>query len=392
MIGPMVRWIFGGAALSLAGVLAGLLLHFLVSHGAMIVGWPSGERINVLVMGLDRTVSDENPSIIFPISRTDVLIAASFDPVSHRLYLLSIPRDTQAPIPGHGTQKINAAHAYGGARLTLETVEDFLGVSFPYYLEITERGLVHLIDAVGGVNIYVDRDMNYDDNWDGLHIHLKKGYRRLGGKTAVDYARFRRDEFGDITRIQRGQLLISALFDELRRPRVIFRFGRILRVFREDITTNIPLDQLLMLGWFTVRLPSNGLLRATLPGELGAVDWFPDRVKDRFLVISMFYDVDRDILAKTTVDVVNATGTPDALTDPLARLAALGVRVLRVSEDSDGAETVLIVHRGDTRVGRIVATVVGARLIVANWRGSAANLTLVLGRGIPRSFARPLVY
>jgi polyisoprenyl-teichoic acid--peptidoglycan teichoic acid transferase len=392
MIGPMVRWIFGGAALSLAGILAGLLLHFLVSHGAMIVGWPSGERINVLIMGLDRTVSDENPSILLPISRTDVLIAASFDPVSHRLYLLSIPRDTQAPIPGRGTQKINAAHAYGGAPLTLETVENFLGVPFPYYLEITERGLVHLIDAVGGVNVYVDKDMDYDDNWDGLHIHLKKGYRRLGGKAATDYTRFRRDQFGDITRIGRGQLLISALIDELRRPRVIFRVGRILRVFREDIMTNLPLDQLLMLGWFTVRLPGNSLLRATLPGELGAVDWFPDRVKDRLLALSMFYDVDRDTLAKTTVDVVNATGTPDALADPLARLAALGVRVVRVSEDSDGAETVLIVHRGDTRVGKIVATMVGARLIVANWRGSAANLTLVLGRSIPRSFARPVGY
>jgi LCP family protein required for cell wall assembly len=392
MIGVMIRWIFGGAALSLAGVLAGLLLHFLVSHGAMIVGWPSGERINVLVMGLDRTVSDENPSIILPISRTDVLIAASFDPVSHRLYLLNIPRDTQAPIPGHGTQKINAAHAYGGAPLTLETVEDFLGVSFPYYLEITERGLVHLIDAVGGVNIYVDKDMNYDDNWDGLHIHLKKGYRRLGGKTAVEYARFRNDEFGDITRIRRGQLLIGALLDELHRPRVIFRLRRILRVFREDITTNIPLDQLLTLGWFTVRVPSNGLVRATLPGVLGEVDWFPDTVKDRLLVTSMFYDVDLDILTKTTIDVVNATGTRDALTDPLARLAALGVRVLRVSDDSDGAETVVIVHRGHTHVGSIVAAVVGARLVVATGRGSAADLTLVLGRGIPRSFVRPLVH
>ncbi len=392
MIGVMIRWIFGGAALSLAGVLAGLLLHFLVSHGAMIVGWPSGERINVLVMGLDRTVSDENPSIILPISRTDVLIAASFDPVSHRLYLLNIPRDTQAPIPGHGTQKINAAHAYGGAPMTLETVEDFLGVSFPYYLEITERGLVHLIDAVGGVNIYVDKDMNYDDNWDGLHIHLKKGYRRLGGKTAVEYARFRNDEFGDITRIRRGQLLIGALLDELHRPRVIFRLRRILRVFREDITTNIPLDQLLTLGWFTVRVPSNGLVRATLPGVLGEVDWFPDTVKDRLLVTSMFYDVDLDILTKTTIDVVNATGTRDALTDPLARLAALGVRVLRVSDDSDGAETVVIVHRGHTHVGSIVAAVVGARLVVATGRGSAADLTLVLGRGIPRSFVRPLVH
>jgi len=205
-------------------------------------------RTNVLVMGLDRTVSDQNPNIVYPVSRTDTLIAVSFDPAAGQVHLLSIPRDTRAAIPGHGTDKINAAYAYGREALTRRTVENFTGVAFPYYITLQTRGYVHLIDAVGGVTVRIDKDLNYDDNWDGLHIHLKKGNRRLGGQAAIEYARFRHDALGDIGRITRQQQVADALITELRRPQVVFHAGRILRVFREDINTNLRPEQLIALG------------------------------------------------------------------------------------------------------------------------------------------------
>src|SRR5215469_14937665 len=86
-------------------------------------GWPfrvTG-RTNILIMGLDRTVSDQNPNVVYPISRTDTLIAVSFDPSARQIHVLGIPRDTRAPIPGHGTDKINAAYAYGKETLARRT-------------------------------------------------------------------------------------------------------------------------------------------------------------------------------------------------------------------------------------------------------------------------------
>jgi polyisoprenyl-teichoic acid--peptidoglycan teichoic acid transferase len=392
MMGRMVRWTFLGPALALAGVFVGILLHFFVAHAGVIAGapFPPGPRINLLFMGLDRTVSEQNPNIELPFTRTTTLIAASFDPASRRAYLLNIPRDTQAEIPGHGRTKINAAHAYGGAALTLRTVENFTGVSFPYYLEITERGLIHLIDAVGGVNLYVDRDMNYDDNWDGLHIHLHKGYRRLGGKEAMEFLRFRHEPLGDIARIRRGQEFISALIAELRRPRVVFRIGRIVRVFREDVTTNLPPDQLFALAWFAVRLPAHGVVRATLPGEFdqgGSSDWIPDPLKDRDLIVRTFWDEDPETLARETVEVVNATGDRSALSDPLARLAALGVRIVRITEATDASESEVVVHRGDRRVGRIVAAAVAAPLVIEPTGGRGPDLTVILAKSYPAGLA-----
>jgi LCP family protein required for cell wall assembly len=354
-------------------------------RGALPLPYSLTERTNVLIMGLDRTVSDKNPNIVYPESRTDTLIAASFDPSTRHLYLLSIPRDTRATIPGHGETKINAAHAWGEAPLTIRTTENFLGVRFPYYIEIRERGFVHLIDVVGGVNVTIDKDLNYDDNWDGLHIHLKKGNRRLGGKAAMEFARFRHDALGDIGRIKRQQDVMNALMDELRQPRIITRVGGILRVFREDIGTNLADNQLVSLALFSARLPSGGIVRETLPGRFGREDWLPDLPQDRKVVARMFYDVDADVLARTTVEVVVDPARRDAAADVQARLTALGMRIVRVrTAGGSGPATAgtgpttatVILHRGDPRVAAIVASLLGVTPVMDGARADGPDLTV----------------
>jgi LCP family protein required for cell wall assembly len=342
------------------------------------LGWPYPltQRTNVLIMGLDRTVSDKNPTIVYPVSRTDTLIAATFDPASRRVSLLSIPRDTRASIPGHGTTKINAAHAWGGQQLATRATENLLGVRFPYYIEITERGLVRLIDAVGGVNVHIDKDLNYDDNWDGLHIHLKRGYRRLGGKAAMEFARFRHDPLGDIGRIRRQQEVMNALLDELRRPRIAMRVNRILSVFHEDIRTNLTEQQLITLALFGGRLPSGGLVRETLPGRFGSEDWLPDAARDRDVVARMFYGVDAGTLASTTVEVITDPASRDAAADAEARLAALGMRIVAVRTAASPGSTTVVLHRGDPRVAAIVATLLGGAQVTMGSPTDGPDLTI----------------
>jgi len=349
-----------------------------VAGTVAVLGWPSlASRTNILIMGLDRTVSDQNPNIVFPVSRTDTLIAASFDPATHRVYLLSIPRDTLAAIPGHRTTKINAAHAWGGAPLAIRTVENFLGVRFPYYIEITARGYVHLIDAVGGVNVHIEKDLNYDDNWDGLHIHLKKGFRRLGGKAAIEFARFRHDPLGDLGRIQRQQDVMQALLDELRRPRIVTRIPRVLRVFREDIQTNLTQDQLITLALFGARLHSGGLIRETLPGRPGE-DWVPDIPRDREMVARIFYDVGADTLNRTTVEVVADTARRTAAAEVQARLQALGIKIVRIRTAATPGPTRVILHRGNARVAGVVAGLVGGIAVTGGPRVGGPDLTVFL--------------
>jgi polyisoprenyl-teichoic acid--peptidoglycan teichoic acid transferase len=367
-----------GFALALLGVVAFVAVYRTPRRIEFDRPYPLTRRTNVLIMGLDRTVSDRNPNIIYPESRTDTLIAASFDPAARKAYLLSIPRDTVVGIPGHGTAKINAAHAWGEAPLTVRTVENCLGVRFPYYVEIRERGFVRLIDAVGGVNIRIDRDLNYDDNWDGLHVHLKKGYRRLGGKAAMEYARFRHDPQGDIGRIGRQQQVLAALLDELRRPGIVLRLDRILRVVRQDTATNLSRDQMMSLALFAVHLPRGGVIREMLPGRFeGNGDWLPDVSQDRNLVTRMFYGARADALARTTAEVITDGAGRPPVADALARIAALGIRIVRVRAGSDPSRSVVAVHRDVSRVAEILAGLLDATVIAEPTR-NGPDLTIRL--------------
>jgi polyisoprenyl-teichoic acid--peptidoglycan teichoic acid transferase len=407
----LARWtlyaIVGGLAVCLAA--AAVVVGRNATPGGSTFGWPfrvTG-RTNILVMGLDRTVSDQNRTIVYPTSRTDTLIAVSVDPAARQVNALSIPRDTRAAIPGHGADKINAAYAIGKETLARRTVENFTGAVFPYYITIRERGYVHLIDAVGGVTIRIPKDLNYDDNWDGLHIHLKKGNRRLGGQAAIEYARFRHDALGDIGRIQRQQQVIDALITELRRPSVMFRAARILRVFREDIDTNLTPQQLIALAWFSARLPKDGLDRETLPGRFGVSDWLPNAAQDRAVVARMFYGMDAATLENSSVEVITSGAGPGAVADALARLHALGIRVVRVSSVPGAPDSALVVRgaatdsgtaaavASATRVGRILTDAPGASggvpsasaATVSRAAATSAPLTLVLGRDYDRLVA-----
>lgn len=99
--------------------------------------------------------------------------------------LMSIPRDSLVPIPGHGTTKINAAYAFGGAKLLVKTIEQNTGIRIDQYVEIGLGGVVDIVDAVGGITICPTFDMR--DRLAGLNI--KKGCQEADGVTALGYAR-----------------------------------------------------------------------------------------------------------------------------------------------------------------------------------------------------------
>ncbi|MDB5099829.1 MAG: Cell envelope-related transcriptional attenuator domain containing protein [Cyanobacteria bacterium RYN_339] len=175
--------------------------------------------MTVLFMATDVDYELRNGKQILGLrGNTDTMILARLDPARNQARLLSIPRDTRVPIPGHGTFKINAANPYGGARLAVETVSGFLGVPVDRYMVINTQGVIQLVDALGGVNVFVPRPMNYDDNTGKLHIHLDKGWNHLDGRHAHDFLRFRHDDQGDIGRVQRQQAFMQAVMGQYLSP------------------------------------------------------------------------------------------------------------------------------------------------------------------------------
>ena len=145
------------------------------------------DKATIMIMGVDEREDD--------VGRSDTLMIATIDPETNQAALLSIPRDTRVKIKGHGYDKINAAYAYGGHNLTQATVENFLGVRMDHYIIINPHAFQRIIDAIGGIDIDVEKRMYYKDPWDddgGLVIDLYPGMQHMDGKTAESYVRDRK--------------------------------------------------------------------------------------------------------------------------------------------------------------------------------------------------------
>ena len=131
------------------------------------------KRINLLVLGID--YNHDNKGMIYTKgARSDTMMVASIGDEAQYLNVISVPRDTYTLISESiGSDKINAAFSYGGVKQTRETVSRFLGVPIHYYVIVKVHGAKKIIDALGGLPVDVEKDMDYDDNWGQLHIHLK---------------------------------------------------------------------------------------------------------------------------------------------------------------------------------------------------------------------------
>ena len=195
------------------------------------------ERINILLLGIDD--GDSEAAETEP-KRTDAIILLSFDPQNNKVSVLSIPRDTKVVLPGHkDPEKINAAYAYGGAVMAKQTVANLLRVPIHYYALANWRGFIDVVNLIGGVDIYVDKDMYYEDPYADLVIDIKHGYQHMDGETAGKYVRFRKDELGDIGRVQRQQKFLKAAAEQMFSVQNVTKISSLLATLDKYVETDL---------------------------------------------------------------------------------------------------------------------------------------------------------
>ena len=236
----------------------------------------SGKK-NIVVMGCDIRKDD--------VGRSDTLFVVMLDKSKKNAALLSVPRDTRVKIKGHGWDKINAAFAYGGQKLTRETVQDFLGIKLDNYVLVDFRGFKGLVDAVGGVDINVEKRMYYYDPYDGFEIDLRPGMQHMDGKTAMQYVRYR-DEEGDIGRIRRQQKFLMALYRHIASKNIIAKIPGVSKQIMSMVKTALSLKEMVELGnVMRDMVEKDGLKMSMVPGEPEYIDgisyWIPDIPKMR---------------------------------------------------------------------------------------------------------------
>jgi LCP family protein required for cell wall assembly len=226
--------------------------------------------------------------------RTDTMMIY-FIPKTGPAVLLSLPRDTYIGIPGVGYNKLNAAYAYGGAPLLVETVEQRTGIRIDGYLEVGMAQFANLIDYVGGLDVCIDYDVADGDS----NLFLDAGCHHLNGAQGLAYVRMRyADPLGDLGRVQRQREAISQVMNKLALK------SNVALPWRWHSTTNALVDLLtagedtsifdmLSAGWGALDFASEDGLQLTVPiwdpganTEVGsAVIWDDDAAEELFAII-----------------------------------------------------------------------------------------------------------
>lgn len=222
-------------------------------------------RQNILLMGVDVSDNKDKP---FENTRSDSIYLISIAPHAKNINIISIPRDSKVYIHSRSNpDKINHAFAYGGINSSVKTIEQTLGVRIDHYLVVSNQALIEFIDRIGGVDVYVEKDMHYNDNTANLHIDLKKGVRHLNGLEAEGFMRYRKDALGDIGRIRRQQWFLNALANKMKDPAVIIKIPDTIKAISKYIQTDFSFYELAQYAALIKSIDLSQVKVATLPGE-----------------------------------------------------------------------------------------------------------------------------
>jgi len=346
----------------------------------------------MIIMGVDNREGET-------LARSDTLIVARVDPPREKVTLISIPRDTRVRIPGHGTQKINAANALGGPALVIETMQEFTGLPISHYVEIDFNGFKDVVDALGGVTVEVPEKIQDPKagNYDPAAYTIYPGEQKLNGAQALTLVRSRNYPQGDLQRIQNQQLFIRALLKQTLQVANAFRLPGIVDAVASNVTTDLRVNQLLSLANQMKSMGGEGLEAATMPGEpkyVGgasyviadeeAFDEMIARVEQGLPAVAAASAADgKPVPASTSVTIRNGAGIAGVALDASNRLNRAGFDVGEVGNMNQFVyKETLVVYKKSEEAGSLVADALGKGKVVPS-RGMYSfdtDVLLVVGK------------
>lgn len=339
-------------------------------------------RINILLIAADQRDNSQSYN-------TDSLILASIDPKTEQISMLSLPRDTRVEIPKRGLNKINSAASFGGLNMTVAVVQQLTGVNIDGYVKTNFQGFKSIIDTLGGITVNVEKNMYYEtgDKVDGV-INLKKGEQVLDGSKALQYARFRHDTYGDITRTTRQQVVLKAVAKKMMEPGSFFKIPGLIPQFYKAVETNLPLADLIKIAQALSKYDSTKVISQTLPGYFLDIDgisyWGVNKDEVKTVVAQLFSGLvtentpDKLIKGSETVTTTKPEeNKPPEDPKPQVRIGVVGIDSGKTTETS-----LTVMVTASTGIGRAEVwrtSDLGSFLVYPKdgrvWNGSAVTFT-----------------
>jgi len=333
---------------------------------------------------------------------SDTMLLVRFEPTTRKLTVLSIPRDTRTWVEGVGITKINVANYYGGPALSAKSVSELMGgVGIDRYVRINVQGIEKLIDALGGVTVNVPRDMKYQDDSQHLYINLKAGEQHLDGAKALQFLRFRYDEYGDIGRVQRQQMLMRSLMEQTLNPATLARLPKILNIIQSHIDTNLSVEELVALVGFSSGIERSNVQMLMIPGRFSTPDeyeysyWVPSSRRLQAMVAQHF-DVGFENLEERDpiymrVAIQDSTDNPSTVRDLVEALRESGYRNVYIAKPwpTPLLSTRIIAQQGDGDGAEAVRSALGFGEVRVESTGNLdSDITIQIGKDWTRHQAQ----
>lgn len=250
---------------------------------------------------------------------TDFIMLGQYNPNTREIALLSIPRDTN--IGNNSVDgKINSAYSSRGMDKLKKQVTEITGIEIDYHVLFKTKILRQVVDKIGGVTVDVPINMNYDDPYQNLYIHLKKGTQKLTGSQAEQFCRFRKNNDGtgypggDVERTRAQQKFIKAFISELLKVDNVSKIPDLINIVLEGTKTNVTLDIAKDYIDDVIALKTDRITTNTLPGSakmgkspLGYMTsyYYYDAEKTKAMVNEMFHS-STIVSGETTVSVTSS--------------------------------------------------------------------------------------
>lgn len=235
---------------------------------------------------------------------TDTIMVCAFNPKQSKLIMMSVPRDTytgQNKNKATASDKINTLYNKSSDTL-INKINSITGLDLKYYINVDTKGLRELVDSIGGIYYEVPIDMDYDDDAQDLHIHLKAGYQLLDGNKAEQLVRFRHNNDGtsypvsygdnDLGRMRTQREFLKELLKQMKNKHLILNLTKYINIAKNNVETNVDMDKMKHYIPYLIDFNLEDLDSCSLPGEPekcnGVWLYIPNKQKVKTLIDEKF--------------------------------------------------------------------------------------------------------
>ncbi len=326
-----------------------------------------GAPITVLFVGLDD--SSDYP-------KTDTIMLGIYNPKSHRIGIISIPRDLRVEVPtklGSTPEKINIVYTKYGLNKLIKVVEKLTSIDVNFHAIAKLSDIVKIVDILGGVEIYVDKPMKYIDKSGELYIDIPKGIIKLDGLKAMEFLRYRNDERGDMGRIDRQYEFILNLMRKAVIQKNILANIKMLKLLFEFVDTNMNFNDLINIVRSLSGMDFNNIDFVKIPGkfvEIMNVKYIqPDKKRINYMLkrfIQQLNSLKSDYLpSEIKVQVLNGSGKPGVAKRVRDKLVRNGYNVVEFgnADSQNYKETIILDRVGNMKKAVKVASLLKCNLI-----------------------------